>query len=183
MTADQRQTFLVTVTVVAAVWIGVSVSPMLAKRTKHASAPAEMKGIEIAVKSYRTEYLALPSTEEDIAAHDKEFDTATPQGLALLEVMLDQNPDRNPRHIRFWEPPEVRANGSGYSSGHSLKDPWGLRGYRIILDYDGDGIITNPSPKAAKSGEPAEIPSDVILYTAGADGDFDTWDDNVCSWK
>jgi hypothetical protein len=102
--------------------------------------------------------------------------------MALLDLLLARNPSpSNPQNIRFWEPPPRKDRGSGYSPESGLVDMWGKRGYRIILDYNDDGKILNPAKHL--DSEPDELTADVILYSAGKDGDFDTWKDNVMSWK
>jgi hypothetical protein len=65
----------------------------------------------------------------------------------------------------------------GYTPGVGLISPWGKVSYKIILDYDKDDHITDPE------GILGPVKADVLLYSAGPDGDFATWKDNVCSWK
>lgn len=55
-----------------------------------------------------------------------------------------------------------------------ILDPWG-NVYRISVDVDGDGKLTNP-----QGGPP--IPKRCLAWSAGPDGDFATWEDNVVSW-
>jgi hypothetical protein len=142
------------------------------------------KGLEIGIKSYKTEYLHLPASSEPLPTEDNSaFDTTEPEGRALLDVLLANSTSQNLRQIHFWEPSSKRSNGAGFSASDGLKDPWGQRGYKILLDYSGDGKIANPANAGRVKGEPDKITSDVIIYSAGPDGDFATWKDNVCSWR
>lgn len=138
-----------------------------------------MNGIEIGIKSYKTEYLRLPN----IASSDATvIETRGP----LLAILLAEDTAQNSRQIRFWDPPgfkaQNRAGAARTSQGEwELRDPWG-NFYRIQLDVDEDGRISNPA-KGARADEPDVLISDVIVYSAGADGDFATWKDNVRSWQ
>lgn len=140
-------------------------------------AKAVMKGVEIAIKGYKTEYLRLPFVGSTAPLADTSYSSADPNGNALLEIMTGTTPN-NPRRIRFWEPPPSHpVSGGGYIPGIGLIDIWAKKDYRILLDYDKDGHITDPE------GIRGPIKADVLLYSAGPDGDFATWNDNVCSWK
>jgi hypothetical protein len=158
--------------------LGVFGGRILIKNARMLQAKAVMKGLEIAIKGYKTEYLHLPfATPSEPPSDNRPYDTNAGEGRALLDILLDTPPsDRNPRQIHFWEPPNSKPGGAGFSAASGLVDPWGRQPYRIVLDYSKDGFIDNP-----EGGSPIE--SDVILYSAGPDGDFATWKDNVCSWK
>jgi hypothetical protein len=151
---------------------------------------AVMKGLEIAIQGYKTEYLTLPHVGQDIPTQDNEpFDTTDANGKALLDILLAKDVSRNPREIHFWEPPSAKSDGAGYSSETGLRDSWGKQGYKMILDYNGDGKITNPYA-SGNDGEPDEINADVIIYSAGATGIFELAGskdgkgaDDVKSWQ
>jgi hypothetical protein len=98
----------------------------------------------------------------------------------LIRVLAGGDDAGNPRKIPFLELPPARPNGSGYSVANGLRDSWAKHGYRVIVDYDGDGKIANPA--SGWSGQPDSLAVDVAIYSAGPDGDFSTWTDNVVSW-
>jgi prepilin-type N-terminal cleavage/methylation domain-containing protein len=153
--------------------IGVAGGQIVIKKARELQAKAVMKGLEIAVKGYKTEYLRLPSAEQNAQSEDNAaYDTSDEQGKSLLNVLLASPgaETRNPRQIHFWEPPNAKTGGSGYTPDQGLRDPWGKNGYMMILDYSADGKITNPY---TGEGEPDEITSDVILYSAGANTNFE----------
>ncbi len=65
----------------------------------------------------------------------------------------------------------------------TLTDPWG-HPYRILMDTDDDGAILNPATSALPN---VHLPKQIrgkraIIWSAGPDGDFNTWADNPQSW-
>jgi hypothetical protein len=150
---------------------------MIIKKARTLQAKAVTKGLEIAIKGYQTEYLKLPFAGPAAPSIDTSYSSADPGGNALIDVLLGTDLKNNPRQIHFWEPPNSKSGGAGYTLGVGLIDPWRMTGYRIILDYDKDSHITDPE------GIRGSIKEDVLIYSAGPDGDFATWKDNVCSWK
>ena len=57
-------------------------------------------------------------------------------------------------------------------------DPFGGV-YWILFDSDGDGRVRDP----ADQGGEAWLEREVLVFSAGPDGDPNTWKDNVRSWK
>jgi prepilin-type N-terminal cleavage/methylation domain-containing protein len=148
--------------------IGVAGGQIVIRKARELQAKAVMKSLEIAIKGYKTEYLRMPTAETTAPTEDNEaYDTSDEAGQGLLRVLLSDPSalERNPRQIRFWEAPPAKAEGAGYSPENGLRDPWGKNGYYVVLDYSGDGRIANPY---GGEGEPDEITSDVIVYSAGA---------------
>lgn len=137
-----------------------------------------MKGLEIAIKSYQTEYNRYP-----MASAEAE-ETAMASEGRLLKILMAQDPELNPRKIRFYDPPEARGGKGGHlvdSAGvPSLVDFYG-QPYRICIDYDGDGEIIDPHSKDEK--QPDTLSSGVIIWSGGEDGDPTTWKDNLANWQ
>lgn len=46
------------------------------------------------------------------------------------------------------------------------------------FDTDGNNRISNPDPTIPA----ASLPDSIDVWSAGPDGDFDTWEDNVKIW-
>jgi prepilin-type N-terminal cleavage/methylation domain-containing protein len=168
--------------------IGVAGGQIVIRKARELQAKAVMKGLEIAIKGYKTEYLRLPSVETVVTEDNQPYDTADGEGQGLMDVLL-ATPDntRNPRAIRFWEPPPAKSGGAGYTVDDGLRDPWGKNGYYIVLDYSSDGKILNPY---SADGESDEITSDVVIYSAGANTVFEESGsssgkkiDDVRSWQ
>lgn len=155
------------------------VSPIIVRETKaNQSCRSTIKGLEIAVRSYRTEYLRLLSAKPSGQPRDDAtIDTSSPEGIALLAILLGHDKATNPREILFWDAPHPGSVGVEFTPNNGLLDTRSRRGFRMTLDYNSDGLIEDPE------GGPAPFKNDVILYSAGRDGDFSTWHDNVCSWK
>lgn len=147
-------------------------------KARDLQAKATMKGLEIAITSYVIEYNHLPISSNPAPPNDGEArDTSDESGKVILAVLLADDDTQNPRKIRFWDPPPAKSAGAGYSNSTGLIDPWGKGGYRILLDDNGDGTIPDPENLLGN------LSGSVLIYSAGADGDFSTWHDNVCSWK
>lgn len=140
---------------------------------------ATIKGLEIAIKSYKTEYQRLPriGTTDVFPIQSRG---------RLVAVLLGEDTAENPREIRFFDPPPFKPHNRSGAARNSegeweLRDHWG-HFYRIHLDFDGDGRILNPA-KGALRKQPDVLTADVIIYSAGKDGDYATWEDNILSWR
>ena len=57
-----------------------------------------------------------------------------------------------------------------------LVDSWG-NPFRVVVDGNGDGSVADPSVPESVVAE------EFIVYSAGPDGDFSTWGDNITTWK
>jgi type II secretory pathway pseudopilin PulG len=158
--------------------IAVPAGQKVLEKARILQAKAQMKGFEIAVKGYQTEYNRLPSSQSPPPTTDNSpgYETTDAEGKSMIEILTGTDTKNNPRGIAFYEPPPTRTKGGGYTASGGLVDIWGARGYIIIFDYDGDGNISDPEHPGATISEP------VIIYSAGPDGDFNTWKDNVTSW-
>lgn len=158
--------------------LGVASGRKVLAKAHALQAKATMKGLEIAINGYKTEYLRLPLAPDPPPAQDGDAcDTSEERGRMLLDQLLGEDETQNTRKIRFWEPPPSKPSNAGYTAAGGLIDPWGRNGYRVLLDDNRDGHIADPENDLGK------ISGAVLLYSAGPDGDFATWEDNVCSWK
>jgi hypothetical protein len=155
-----------------------AILPALYAKPQILQTKAVMKSLEIGVKGYMTEYLRLPYPgATSPLADNAPYSTTGSDGKDLLDVLLGSHAANNPRSIRFWDaPPPKPSRAGGFMPGTGLTDPWGNE-YRIVLDYDGDGLIADPA------GSGGTITASVLIYSAGPDKDFTTLADNVWSWK
>ena len=71
---------------------------------------------------------------------------------------------------RFRRGVTLKPDGSG-----ELWDPWG-NFYRVRFDSNGDGEIENPEAPGTF------LPESILIWSAGKDGNFETWEDNVKTW-
>ncbi|TLD70986.1 prepilin-type N-terminal cleavage/methylation domain-containing protein [Phragmitibacter flavus] len=178
---------LVVITIIAILAsISVPVGGKIMERAKILQAKTAMKGIEIAINGYRTEYNRMP-----LASTAGESDTAEyltdSTGMPLLAALMAQDPTNNPRQIKFYEPPSAKGGANGYvqdgeGGGGGLFDPWS-RPYTIEIDYSGNGQIPNPfAGTEGHTGEPENVSASVIIYSDGPDETPQTKDD-VKSWN
>lgn len=140
-----------------------------------------MKDLRQAIEFYRSEYGKLPFSEAPMEVIRSEGE--------WLSVIMNESDDLNPKGFRFFDPPPFAktAKGRGLHKRNgelSLTDIWG-RMYYVIMDSDGDGFIANPETVTNLSNQefPAKINDVALLYSAGEDGNPNTWEDNVCSWR
>jgi prepilin-type N-terminal cleavage/methylation domain-containing protein len=168
--------------------IGVVAGNRVIQKARELEAKTAMTSIEAAIQSYKMEYLRMPALQPDAAAQGSvTIDTTDEDGRALLNLLLGRDAQRNPKESHFWNPP--KSSAASYTTESGLKDPWGVKGYRIVIDYSGQGRIANPYAGGA-DGEPDEITADVIIYCAGANKVFEEGgssngkkSDDVKSWR
>jgi len=135
------------------------------------------------ISSYYTEFRQWPGKSEGPGDLDLETDERLMN--VLLGATSERGPSgRNPRGIVFYTDRQARPHGEGFARGLSLNsdgggtlwDPWG-RPYRVRLDADGDGRVEDPS-------QPGRfVPESVLVWSAGRDGKFETWKDNLKTWE
>src|SRR6187455_3433095 len=78
--------------------IGVAGGQVVIRKARELQAKAVMKGLEIAIKGYKTEYLRLPTAETSPLTEDNQaYDTSDEQGKNLINVLLSTTVERNPR--------------------------------------------------------------------------------------
>ncbi|RBP48203.1 prepilin-type N-terminal cleavage/methylation domain-containing protein [Roseimicrobium gellanilyticum] len=166
--------------------IAVPAGQAVLKKARELQAKAQMKGLEIAIKSYQTEYNRLPSIDSPPPAEDNVdgYDTAAEDGRAIIEILTGADTSKNPRSIGFYEPPPAKKGAGGYSQTDGLLDIWGTNGYTIVFDYNGDRKIADPYA----SSEDSDISGSVIIYCAGADKKYDAGSgeartDDLKSWQ
>ena len=175
---------LVVITIIA-ILAGVAfpvVNGVMAKARK-VKTLAVAKDLQVAIKSYQTEYNRYPSTA------DSDVTVLTNTG-DLINVLVGQNSGMlNPREIKFVDLPMAK-NGTGGlviagGGGNTLIDDWGSP-FSIIMDTNNDNLITNPdtanSDPKVSSGAPPEMPLGVAVFSNGADKVQSTKDD-VTSWR
>jgi prepilin-type N-terminal cleavage/methylation domain-containing protein len=165
--------------------MAVPAGQMVLRKARELQAKAAMRGIEIAVKGYQTEYNRLPSSESPppTTDNDEGYDTSAEEGRGIIDILMAVDTTKNPRQIKFYDPPGSNKAGGGYTTNNGLLDIWGTLGYTMIFDYDGDGKIANPY----SDPDQEEINNSVIIYCGGADKKFDTGgvgkNDDLNTWN
>ncbi|MES2467271.1 MAG: hypothetical protein V4675_08230 [Verrucomicrobiota bacterium] len=141
--------------------------------------------------------LPLPSGPR-LPGGDCDTDTSPSHGFtAVLMGKEGETADRqNERNVDYLEGIKPAKNQQGtawnYVNGRITNSTVGSYGivdsngnpFRIRLDTNGDKILANPNPdQAAAEGLVAlATTKGVIVWSAGNDGDWNTWDDNPKSW-
>ncbi len=93
----------------------------------------------------------------------------------------------NPRKIGFLDQPPAEHKKRGVYQENKqpiLVDYWGNK-YHVLMDLDSELRIVNPEFMSAKPNQKIEkyLPLSSVIYSAGPDGNPNTWEDNVCSWR
>jgi|APTNR8051073442_1049403.scaffolds.fasta_scaffold32027_2 hypothetical protein len=168
----------------AVVVLGFACPCITGPRLPHDPAHAENTTFNLknAISAYHTEYHEYPLL-------DPSQDLTVDSGHALMDVLFGSDAHgapggRNPRGITFYSDKAAARMGDGRfrkgvtvddPTAGELWDPWGNH-YRVRLDTNGDGKIENPEAPVT------QIPESIAIWSAGPDGDFETWKDNVKSW-
>lgn len=157
--------------------------PMQRAEQTHASNTAY--NLKNALSAYFTEYRKFPVPEGEPSNAQLQTDHALMDVLMGADLEGEQG-KLNPRRIAFYSAKRTRPMGNGrYRNGVTLEegdkgdlwDAWGNY-YRILLDLDGNGQVVNIDSRL----EMEHLPETVLVWSAGPDGDFDTWEDNVTTW-
>lgn len=131
-----------------------------------------------AVVAYFTEYRKYPFDGDGNDAWEQ-------TDLSLAGTLLAvSGAYRNPRGIPFYTGrPAAEGGYSGMRNGvdmdpanPAIYDPWGTV-YRVLVDTDYNNVVEDPS------GSGAIIKESILVWSAGRDGDFDTWADNIKTWE
>lgn len=143
-------------------------------RTHKPQPKTMMKGIEIALKGYQTEYnrcllveMQLPGDQNLVFEGE------------ILSALMAESALYNPRRVRFFDPPLARRKKGG-----AWRDESGTWRYRddmgnlvmIRYDADQDGKTTDPDDGSV------QIEAPYLLFTAGMDRDLSSARDNLKSW-
>ncbi|HWB05332.1 MAG TPA: type II secretion system protein [Verrucomicrobiales bacterium] len=179
---------LVVIAIIAALVTGAFGAFFFAiERARFADSQSMARTVANAVDQYENQYDLLPLPASATQGTDCESDTTAPEGLVATLLGIDTT--QNSRKTNFLGDPKTASITGGKRVGGlirdsenvSLVDSWGTP-YKVTIDLDGNGRITNPNPEEASAGNP-ELYRSVIVYSAGKDRDFGTWKDNVTSWS
>ena len=137
--------------------------------------------IAAAVTEYQNERGSLPAALSTQKGRDTDTDSSAPENL--ITTLMGINVPFSKRINYLGDINEAKEVADGrYESGivrkndiAALVDPWG-HFYHIRLDTDGDGFVDDPSEPGRR------LKRSVIVWSAGKDGDPDTWKDNITSW-
>lgn len=140
-----------------------------------------MKDIRVSVGHFMTEYNRSP-----VPPSETQF--LRTEGV-LLQSLLGQDKESNPRGIKFIDLPMaldgksgltgMKANDQNIPSNTTLTDCWGERFY-LLMEDGGDGFSRIPNPERrpdavfkgrGKDRAPEFLSSSVIIFSSGPDRD------------
>lgn len=115
--------------------------------------------------------------------------TESREGSRAGERSEGQKNSQNPEQIDFLEgikpaklPRWINGRYIDAATGRrGIVDSWG-REFRIRLDTDNNNLLANPNPLEVAEGR-TTLRGRVIVWCAGKDGDWNTWEDNLKSWE
>ena len=155
------------------------------------------KTLSNAVEQFDADYSRLPlPSGPPPQGGDRDTDTSPAHGFTavLLGQEADSSPRQNPNATNYLEgfrPAKPKpTNDSPWQIG-VITDPatgsFGMvdfsgKPFRIRLDTNDDKQVANPNPDEVAAGRPT-LPKRVIVWGAGKDGKWETWDDNPKSWE
>ena len=136
---------------------------LIMKRTKISNTRSDAGIVATVLLKYRAEYNRWPSGYRP----DVE-DTTDKDWVAIMCPPADAvvRPKDNFKLIQFME-----------QGGAAFVDAWGAP-FKFRLDTTGSGEMVNPNPEAD-----AALKAQVAVWSAGPDGDYATWEDNVAGWE
>ena len=153
--------------------------------------------ISNAVEQFYADYSRLPlPSGPPPQGGDRDTDTSTTHGFAAILLAKEaesgerQNTHRTNYLEGIWPARGKTTDESPWRNG-AINDPLtGACGivdsygkpFRIRLDTNGDQQVANPDPDQAAEGR-LMLPKRVIVWGAGKDGKWETWDDNPKSWE
>ena len=157
---------------------------VVGQKTHNQVDKATMKDIQVAVGHYRTEHNRFPLP---VSAQEKSLDVTVQSKGRWLDALLNNEPELNPRKIKFLDLPQATNGQFGLfkKEGETLLvDRWG-KPYVVIFDTDLDNTIANPEAKPGNLSPtvPEKINATIAIYSGGPDGNLGTWEDNICTWR
>ncbi|MGV3660613.1 MAG: type II secretion system protein [Prosthecobacter sp.] len=164
-----------------------------------------LKDLRIAIGNYQVDYNRYPVDPSMMSSGGDGEDIQpipTDESSGIIDALLStaSSPgggtgsglNLNPRDIKYIDLPVAKNGVFGLVNAqppYRLTDLWGQT-YRILLDTNGDKQVTNPDlnnsdPTIAQnpiSPPPANLPTDVAIYSLGKDKTPQTKDD-IVSWR
>jgi len=142
------------------------------KKAKNSTARTDAAVVQSGLMKYRMEYNRWP----DFAKGKSKEHLTDAEFLETMMPTGDGKPPKdNLKRVRFIEGgKDVVVPGKGYL------DPWG-NPFRYIVNETPRETMELGNVGSDYEG-PNEIRAKALVWSAGADGDYSTWNDNVYSW-
>ena len=150
---------------------------LIIKRTKIARAKSDAGVVTTVMLKYHAEYNRWPDffkeeekNKEDHLTHSTWVDVMSPSPGK-------ESADNLKRIIFFTPGGGALETKSDSPNVGAFVDPWGAP-FQYSVDINGDGEISNPNEDVGGA-----IRATALAWSAGEDGDPETWADNVTSWE
>jgi prepilin-type N-terminal cleavage/methylation domain-containing protein len=144
---------------------------MIIKRAKVSTAKSDAGISTTAMVKYLAEYNRWPGY---VSSQDPNYTDAD-----WVRVMTpspgDPSSPFNLKRIKFFEPSSGSLGAGDTAHAGAFVDPWG-NPFQYTVDFNRQGQVGNPEATGV-------IRAQAIAWSAGPDGDYDTWTDNVKSWE
>ena len=138
---------------------------LIVKRAKISGTQGDAMLVATSLMRYQAEYNRWPSTYPNRYTTDDDW-------VGMMAPRPGVSVPANPKRIIFFEPGGGALDDRGY-----FVDGWG-NPFRFRLDTTGREEVDNPDEDAGGT-----IAERAIAWSAGPDGDYGTWADNVKSWE
>lgn len=150
---------------------------LIMKKGKASTARTGAIVVESALQRYRTEYNQWPDFAK---GGSKQHLTDDEFMETMVPAPTGKPPAENLKRIVFIE--TTKGAAVEVSSGKfEYRDPWG-HPYQYVVNEKPSETMTLGSFANGYKG-PKDIRAKVLAWSAGEDGDYTTWNDNVTSWE
>jgi len=174
------------------------------ERVRQKGSAMMARALAEAIKQFEADYHELPAPYGPVGpvpqGSDQDTDSAPSRNFITIITILGGKEEpttgaQNPNHLDYLEgiKPAKKSTRPGAVYGWMdglISDPatgaYGVvdykgKPYRIRLDTNHDETLNNPNPEQAAADRPT-LKARVLVWSAGKDGDWNTWDDNLMSW-
>jgi prepilin-type N-terminal cleavage/methylation domain-containing protein len=149
----------------------------IVKKAKRSTARTDAAVVQSALMQYRAEYNCWPGFakgKNEKHLTDEEFlETMMPPADGKL-------PDENLKRLRFIEGGKDVIGPGNAGGKDKYIDPWG-NPFQYLVNETPKETMGLGSFGSGYDG-PKDIRAKVLVWSAGEDGDYETWEDNVWSW-
>lgn len=145
---------------------------LVLRKAKNSQAKADAGVVTTVLQKYQAEYNRWPGF-----LHSQPEPRTDAQWVMVMSPPQTAGaaPDAdNVKRIPFFTPGGGVLATNGVNAG-AFVDPWGNT-FAYAVDEDRDGVISHPNGTG-------EVRGRAIAWSAGPDGDYLDWEDNVASWE
>lgn len=171
---------ILVVIAILAILMGMTIpaASAILKKAKKSTARGDAAVVQSGLMQYRAEYNCWPEFAK--GRNQKHF-TDNEFLTTMMPSPSGKPPEENLKRVRFIEGGKDVV-GPGKSGGKDQYiDPWG-NPFQYLVNETPKETMGLGNFGSGYDG-PDEIRAKVLVWSAGEDGDYSTWEDNVCSWE